>query len=227
MLPATIAVRVLAIGFSAATFRYPLAIPSNSPAPEAIGRAARNLARKSVILRWVWQSSWYSVSVENGYSELGMANVSCGINRSNYRRRGLFSRSWRSVDGRTDPNRYRDCNGSARDWGARIAANTRSFRASALDWATTHMAWMTPGNTMQQRNKRFRSACPGLPTSRTANGGQTIARKYICRLPLKPAGFGQGRALKSKSTPVGFWLGRVKGSFDPRVGFLSHSSHAF
>jgi hypothetical protein len=46
-------------------------------------------------------------------------------------------------------------------------------------------------------------------------------------LPLKSAGFGQGRALKSKTTPVGFWLGRVKGSFDPRVGFLSHSSHVF
>jgi hypothetical protein len=46
MLPATIAVRVLAIGFSAATFRYRLAIPSNSPAPEAIGRGCQELGAK-------------------------------------------------------------------------------------------------------------------------------------------------------------------------------------
>jgi hypothetical protein len=59
--------------------------------------------------------------------------------------------------------------------------------------------------------------------------GCLAAASFTCTvsLPLKASSFAAGRALKSKSTLVGFWFGRVKGSFDLRVGFLSHSSHVF
>src|SRR5699024_1729197 len=55
-------------------------------------------------------------------------------------------------------------------------------RLSALSSLTTNMACKAPGNQKNNVKIKFNIAWTGLPTSKTATGGKTTAKRYIISL---------------------------------------------
>src|SRR5699024_9575881 len=55
-------------------------------------------------------------------------------------------------------------------------------RLSALSSLTTNMACKAPGNQKNNVKIKFNIAWKGLPTSKTATGGKTTAKRYIISL---------------------------------------------